>query len=292
MNRIRTTWVIVADAAKLMRKQKLLLLFPLLHVASMAGVVACFLSPILIGASLIEPDRGLVDGLTSGAMTDLDWRSIRLLLLLLLAVFYLVSIFVATFINVAFYSEILNALNGYDVSVARGLRVAIARIRAILSWSLLAGTVGLIIRMAQERLGSIGKWLTGFVGLSWSVASVFVLPAIVREDRQKSPMRYLQISAGLIKRTWGEGIIGFTGIAAVGLIVSICTMLIVVRVVFWLNTLTAAIVGVLVIAAIIYLFVVAMQVFRCSLYVYATEGVAPGEFDDEFFDRTWKVKQR
>lgn len=31
-------------------------------------------------------------------------------------------------------------------------------------------------------------------------------------------------------------------------------------------------------------------VYRCALYIYATEGVVPGSFDKELLDSAWKVK--
>jgi hypothetical protein len=31
-------------------------------------------------------------------------------------------------------------------------------------------------------------------------------------------------------------------------------------------------------------------VYRCALYIYATEGVVPGSFDQELLDSAWKVK--
>ena len=67
------------------------------------------------------------------AARGIPWGS-----LCLLAV-YFVSMFLATFFNVAFYSEIIAALNGRGVSFRRGLGVARSRLPSILAWSLLAG---------------------------------------------------------------------------------------------------------------------------------------------------------
>jgi hypothetical protein len=32
-------------------------------------------------------------------------------------------------------------------------------------------------------------------------------------------------------------------------------------------------------------------VYRCALYIYATEGVVPGTFDKELLDSAWRVKK-
>jgi len=77
--------------------------------------------------------------------------------------------FLATFFNVAFYSEILNALNGRPVSVLGGLRSAAGRWQGILFWSLLAGAVGYLIRELEKRLSLVGRWIAGLIGVERGV---------------------------------------------------------------------------------------------------------------------------
>jgi hypothetical protein len=64
----------------------------------------------------------------------------------MIALAYLPGMFLATFFNVALYSQILQALNGGQVSLARGLALAREKLPAIIAWSLLAGTVGMLQR--------------------------------------------------------------------------------------------------------------------------------------------------
>jgi Family of unknown function (DUF6159) len=275
MSRFKTSWTIIRHALGLMRRQKALLVFPLLQTAAAIVIFAFFIAPLALN---FAADR-----------TSPPWTALSVLPVI---AGYLFSMFAATFINVAFYSEILNALNGDDVSLTRGFGLARSKVRAIVAWSLFAGTVGLLIRAVQDKLGLVGQWVAALAGLSWSVASVFVIPVMIKEGRQKSPFEYLRISASLIRRTWGEGIIGFAGIALVGFLVVIGAVFVVGRIVFWIGSLQAAAAGFLVVAGIAYLFAIATQIFRCSLYVYATEGVAPGAFDADFFGRVWKVQKR
>jgi len=56
-----------------------------------------------------------------------------------LAFLYFVSMFFATFFNVAFYHEILVALAGQSVSIIRGLKFAGTKWKAVLMWALFAG---------------------------------------------------------------------------------------------------------------------------------------------------------
>ena len=109
------------------------------------------------------------------AARGFPWGSLYLL------VIYLVSMFLATFFNVAFYSEIIAALNGNGVSFRRGLSTARSQLPSILAWSLLAGVVGWIIRAIEERLSLAGRLVTGLIGMAWSIAAVFAIPVIIQE---------------------------------------------------------------------------------------------------------------
>jgi len=134
---------------------------------------------------------------------------------------YLVSMFLATFSNVAFYHEILQALNGNAVSIRRGFRLAITKWRAILAWSLLSGLVGILIRTIEERLSFVARWMVGLIGMAWSVASVFAIPVIIRDAKASNPLHCLKSSALMLKRTWGETAIGYLGLQTGSLILLI-----------------------------------------------------------------------
>jgi hypothetical protein len=41
---------------------------------------------------------------------------------------------------------------------------------------------------------------------------------------------------------------------------------------------------------IAYLQNIASQVYRCALFIYASEGVVPGPYDQDMMDLAWKVK--
>lgn len=208
-----------------------------------------------------------------------------------LAAFYLLSMFFATFLNVALYSQIIAVMNGGRVSVLRGLALASARVPAIAGWSLLAGTVGLILRAIQERTGFLGRWIAGVAGISWSAASVFVIPVIINEPRTRNPLDYLRISSALLRRVWGEGVIGLAGVVMLAVLVALCLMAFSLGVssvagVMRMQMMYAFAIGT---GVTFILFYLAWQIFECALYVYATEGVAPGTFDEELFQRAWVV---
>ena len=132
--------------------------------------------------------------------------------------------FLATFFNVAFYSEIIAALNGKGVSFRRGLSTARSRLPSILAWSLLAGVVGWIIRTIEQRLPFAGRIVTGLIGMAWSIAAVFAIPVIIQEQPMRNPIKILQQSAMTLKRTWGEGLIGYVGFSAGSVVIFLCSL--------------------------------------------------------------------
>jgi hypothetical protein len=218
--------------------------------------------------------------------------------MLVLAVIYLVSMFVATFCAVAFNSEILEALAGRPVSIRHGVRIACARWKSILLWSLLAGLVGLVIRALEERLSFVGRLVAGLIGLAWSVAAIFAVPILVREESTSNPIKILTRSAETIRKTWGETLVGYVGVRGANLIFALASIF------FWVAVGVAAYVisspWVLLIGAVAwlpcliaysYLASIASKVYLCALYLYASEGVVPSGYDESMMSMAWKTKK-
>jgi hypothetical protein len=216
---------------------------------------------------------------------------------LLLLVVYFVSMFLATFFNVAFYSEIIAALDGRGVSFRRGLSTARGRLSSILAWSLLAGLVGWLIRTLEQRLPLAGRIVTGLIGMAWSVAAVFAIPVIIQEQPVRNPLKILQQSAMTLKRTWGEGLLGYIGFSAGSAVIFLCSLiplLLVGAVALIFKSvglmIVAGVIWVLGLLAMAYVSGVAGHVYRCALYKYATEGVVPEPYNQDLLDMAWKVK--
>jgi hypothetical protein len=213
-------------------------------------------------------------------------------------VVYFVSMFLATFFNVAFYSEIIAALDGRGVSFRRGLQTARSRLPSIFAWSLLAGVVGWLIRAIEQRLPLAGRIVTGLIGMAWSIAAVFAIPVIIQQQPMRNPIRILQQSAATLKRTWGEGLIGYLGFSAGSMVIFMSSLLPLllagaVALLFksvWL-IIIAGVIWVLALLFMAYVSGVAGHVYRCALFKYATEGVVPEPYDQELLDMAWKVKK-
>ncbi len=303
MTKLRRSWALLKCSVRVIGMNKRLLLFPIIFTLLMGVMAAFFALPILFAGTghaysdaahwqaighrwLVWDATGKPTGLTPAGYV-------------LAAAVYLVSTFLATFFNVAYYSQILNALRGSPVSIAGGLRLASSRWKAIVVWSLFTGAVGLLIRAIEQRVGVVGRWIVGLIGVAWSVASVFVVPAIVVETETVNPLQFLKTSALLLKKTWGESLLGYLGVQFGGVLIFLGSLvLLAAGVVFSIAMGTvwvlAAVFVLWLVALLGFMFLlnVASQVFLGALYLYAAEGVAPGPFDREQMDMAWKRKGR
>jgi len=293
-DKLRTSWQLLRQSLRVLQQNPKLYLFPVVSTLCAGAIFLFFFAPILVvvAASFWG---------VATTMPNVDWEQVaaryNVAMYVYGAVLYLTSMFVATFMNVAFYNEILRALAGEPVSIRHGLRFALSRVQAVLMWSLLAGTVGLLIRAIEERLGWIGKFVMAAIGTAWSVAAVFAIPVIIRRT-DSNPLTVLRDSVGTLKRTWGESLVGFLGIRLGGLMVVLLSVgLLVPSVIlavafnqFWIM---AATIGLWLLATIAISFLVGMatHVYRCALYVYASEGVVPEPYTVEMMNAAWKVKK-
>ena len=129
---------------------------------------------------------------------------------------------------------------------------------------------------------------------------------LIRDEESANPFEVLKKSALLIRRRWGEGLIGYVGIRtasavlAVGLIVGFSVLLVILGLAVG-SYLPSVLTPFLVVLIGVWLFTfmlvayfdnVINKVFQCALYIYAAEGAIPGPFDQALLDAAWKVKKK
>lgn len=306
MGRFQRSWLLFKSSISVIARNKELLLFPIVIFALTGLIMLFFIAPAVLlptGNSYASLEHWKTIGSTyfnvsqsaAGGNVRITYSPVGLAYLIFL---YFVSMFLATFFNVAFYNEILAALSGQPVSLARGLKFACTRYKAILMWTLFAGIVGLIIKAIEQKLEIAGRLIAKLVGVAWSVASVFVIPIIVRDQESMNPLAMLRKSAQMLTRTWGEALIGYAGIAFGNLLVLFGSLILLGGSVFaaiQLNNFWILAVAVVcwILALVIWGYVmnVAGLVFKGALYLYAAEGRVPEPYSREMLDAAWKFKR-
>lgn len=308
-SRFRNTLELAKSSLAVMTAQPKLLVFPLLISGFTLAIAFFLLAPLVLiptGHPFTSPAHwnALVQEVFHQSPAHAGHAhhqfgfsfSSNPLLTAYLAVFYFISMFCATFFNVAFYHEILAALRGGEVSLSRGLQAASRRWKPILMWTLFAGLVTWLITWLEQKFDFFGRIVLRLLGLAWSVAAVLVIPVLVTDEDTANPVEMLKRSAGVLNRAWGEGLLGYAGLSllggglvwlgsllflglAIGLAVMMQSVLIgIAGGVLWLAG----------VSTYSYLLHVAGQVFRGALYLYASEGLVTGSFTPEMFANAWK----
>src|SRR5262245_4290728 len=229
MNKFQRSWLLLKSSLSVIGTNKQLLVFPVVIFTCTVTIITFFLAPPLLrptGHPYLSSEhwQAISHSLftNNGPHGEANFTPGAMIYSGFL---YLLAMFIATFCNVAFYHEILAALAGQPVSIVRGLKFAFGKLGSILMWSVFAGVVGLVIKMIEQRLELVGRIIGGLIGLAWSIAAVFVIPVIVTEEQNANPFTVLRKSATMLKRTWGEALIGYAGLSFANLFVMLGSVL-------------------------------------------------------------------
>lgn len=276
--RFSRSWSLVKASADVLRQDKELLVFPLV-----STIVA-----LLVAASFVLPamQLGWIDQVeATGEPTPAMFVAMFL--------FYLAQYFVIFFFNSALVGAAMIRLRGGDPTVADGFRIAFSRALPILGYAAIAATVGLILRAIEERAGFIGRWIAAAIGVGWTIATFMAVPVLVNEG--VGPIAAVKKSATMLKKTWGENIIGNAGIGLVfGLLMVLVIFLGVgVTLASTNNPAMFFTLGALTVVSVLLMALVQAAlsgIYSAALYRYAEEGTAGATFDDALLSSAFRQK--
>ena len=279
------SWALMKASAAVLRSDKSLLVFPLLSGLCTLLVAASFLIPVgLMAIGDGHAGARVDEGMSAGAY-------------LLMFGFYLVQYFVIIFFQTALTGVALMHLRGEPTSVAAGFALARARLPQILGYALIAATVGLVLRMIQERLGLLGRLVVGFIGLAWTVATFLVVPVLVSKD--VGPIDAVKESVALLKRSWGENLIGNGGSGIVfGLLMVLAVLVGAVLIggaVAMQSVVAIVVAAVIVVTGFVLLGLVQASlqgIYAAALYRYAESGEASVGFDQALLQQAFAPKKK
>ena len=279
------SWALMKASATVLRSDKSLLVFPLLSGICTLIVAASFLLPVVL----------MVMGAEHAGQDVHERMSVGSYLLMF--AFYLVQYSVIIFFQTALTGVALMHLRGEPTSVSAGFALARSRFGHIVGYALIAATVGLVLRMVQERLGLIGRLVIGFLGLAWTVATFLVVPLIAAED--VGPIDAVKRSVELLKRSWGENLIGNGGIGVVFSLIMVLAIFVgavLIGGAFALHSIVAVVlVAVLVIVGFVLLALIQSSlqgIYAAALYRYAESGEASVGFDQQLLEQAFRSKKK
>ena len=194
--------------------------------------------------------------------------------------------FVVIFFNTALVGAAIALLEGGRPTVGVALKLAFSRIGPVLGYAVIAGTIGVVLQALAERLGLLGRLIEATLGLAWTAATFLVVPILAAEGI--GPWRAIERSTALLRKTWGENLIGNVGISLVTSMISGTVGLIGAGGFMLLFLLDHPMVGAaLLLASIATLLLIVLvaaalsAIYAAAVYHYAVVGTPPTSFDGD-----------
>lgn len=274
MGRIRNSIELAKASWEVLKKDKELVVLPIVSVIASLIVAATFLGPLLATGGLD----------TEGQMGPASY--------VVLFLMYVALAYVTIFFNAALVSAAHERLGGGDPTLGSALAGARSRAGKILPWAIVSATVSIILRAIEERAGFIGQIVAGIAGMAWSVVTFLVLPIIVIEGIGVGDA--VKKSGNLFRQTWGENLAAQVGFSIIGFVAVIPAVAVVV-----LGAIAGgAVLGVTIALAVLWMIVVAVVlaalsgIFQTALYHYAVDGQVPsGYFPSEALSSAFAPKR-
>ncbi|MEJ8574401.1 DUF6159 family protein [Microbaculum marinum] len=271
--RFSRSWALVKASAAVLNQDRELLVLPVVSGVCTILVTAAFLYPAYVTGML----EAAIEAADSGQDAD---DAMTVLGYVWMFAFYLVQYFVVIFFNTALVGAAMQRMDGGNPTLGSAIGIASSRVGTIFGYALISATVGVILRYIGERFGTIGRIVESMLGFGWSISTFLVVPIIVA--RGVGPVDAVKQSASLLRRSFGENIIGNAGIGLVFALLFMAAFLIgggVSLAVFdatdsLLVTAVPIAATVVVIAGLIVFAAALGSVYSAAVYRYA-EGLAP-----------------
>jgi hypothetical protein len=266
--RISNSFALARSSWRVLREDKKLVLFPVLSGIACLMVLISFAVPFVAMPQLVN---------------DLQQHAAWALYVIGFA-FYFVNYFVIIFFNAALVSCALMRFNGAEPTLGDGLRAASLRLPQILLWALVSATVGMLLKAVENAGEKVGQFVSAILGTVWSILTYFVVPVLVVE--KVGPFAAVKRSTEILKKSWGEALVGGLGIGLFVLLLALPGILVLFLGIVLIAMGKMAVLGVLfLVLALVYLLIVsaassALQgIYVSALYQYASHGEAPPGFE-------------
>lgn len=284
---LRKSGELLKQSFHVLRADKQLLVFPLLSTIACIAVLISFAAPFLFTAIATDiAENHKKEELTAG-MKALGFAVMFL--------YYFVNYLVIVFFNTALVSCAMERFDGKTPTLAKGMRTAISLLPQILGWALLSATVGTILRAIEERVGFVGKIITGLVGAGWSIATYFVVPVLVVE--KVGPVDAVKRSVSVMSKTWGTALVSNVGMAFINLGLFVVCLLPVaiggalsISTQHWIPVAIGGFFSVLLIMIFMLVMSAMQMILVAALYRFASSGQAPAGFDGEAMRTAFRTK--
>lgn len=258
MGTFSRSWDLIWESFHVIRKDKKLIVFPILSGLSVLAVAALYFIPLF--------QLGIVQQYKAQHHVEPSTYAWMFL-------WYCTNYFVIVFFSCALAACAQIRFSGGEPTLGTGMSQAANKLPAIMMWAVVASTVGLIIRIIEDRSESVGKIFSELLGVAWAVTTYLMVPVLVFEEA--GVFGSIKRSCQLLRKTWGEQIGANIGFGLPFLVLAIPGILLILGARHQPAALALALLYFLMLGA---LMSAVKGIFAVALYRYATQGEAPAGF--------------
>ena len=252
----------------------------------MVPVVAFFVQVVILGVAALtiypalHAGQAAAGGSAGVRLSASQWAVI--------VVAGVLTMFVSVVSHATIIARVMARFHGQRVTNVQAARAALTKSHQLLAWAFINFVVMSLLRGIGNR-GILGALIGWVLRAGWMLASFFVVPAILFEN--KGAVASIKRSVALCRSRWGENIVGN---GALGLIGSVAILLDVLVAVV-LGSVFAPIglaVGVIGLIAVLVMLTVASGAFTAALYWFAVTEQAPGHYSLGDLQSAYRQKAR
>ena len=268
-DRLSSGWALAMESMRVVSRNKKLVIFPIISSIALVLVLGTFAGGLHASGVLdtfLEEDSAAMESSAVSSTTESS-RSNEVLGYSLLFIFYFLAYAVIVFFNMALIHCANHAFNGAEFTLGTGIAFSFSRIGAVISWALVSATVGLALRIIEDKNKNVAAFVAGILGMLWSLLTFFVVPVIAYEGL--GPIAAIKRSGELFKNTWGERVGAHFAFGWIGFLAMLLIALPMGFVIGLLNPLAGFIAGILCVIVITLMTTTAEAVFKAAVYQYA-----------------------
>ncbi|GIW80169.1 MAG: hypothetical protein KatS3mg105_1976 [Gemmatales bacterium] len=268
-DRMVRSFELAKSSWQVLKADKELVLFPILSGVGCILILITFALPFLAQPDLLS------------FLSEDENQSVPFWAYVVVFLYYFCNYFIVVFFNAALVSCAIIRFNGGNPTLADGIRTSFDRIPQIAAWAAVSATIGLLLKAVENSNEKAGRFISSLLGTAWTVMTYFVVPVLVVE--KIGPIEAVKRSMSILKKTWGEALIGHWGLGFFSFLLMLPGIVLLVAGCFLLQVSVALGITVVVLAVLALLVAGAAGaalngIYISDMYQYASTGQVPQGF--------------
>ncbi len=287
-SKIKTGWQLAKQTLQFVGNNKKLLILPLCSTLCIIALFSFIIDPLL----KIE---------SSGQVNHYA----PMIFAVALVFFFVINLLII-FFNAALIACAYQHFQGQKPSLRYGLKTAVNRLPQLFCWTLIATTIGIIIRAIEtwiDRWPTLNVVISFLASITWTLATYFVVPVLVID--KTSPIQAIKRSSHTMHKQWGKSL---TSNLSLGLFLFVALLVIAVPLMIGISLINGSngstlaesrLAGITLVALAILIWIgvsvvySAARIILCgAIYYFSTTGNAPLHFDGQALSQAFKTKKK